>query len=207
MELNKSNLLLAFCQYEKTYGEVKNELGLADGAVYSMLQRLIARGLLYKIREGVYKATPKGITYLKEMMAMMERANANKINSVVSLVVANKIGRSKHELTDAMRLVKGVFFPGPVTRQMHDRIKKIYEDSVPDNDNNSDLIRAMWTAHDKKVCKNHFDFTSAYGRYIKDDKVSNDIKKYWSEDQLFKGLHFFSLSTIERVKRNIRSGR
>ena len=163
--------------------------------------------MLRKIREGAYEATPKGIAYLKDATAKMEKAEAGKINFVVSLVIANKMGRSKHELVDTIGLVKHALFPSPEVRPIRDRIKKIYEDSVPDNDSSSDIIHTMWASHNKKTCKSHFDFTSAYKKHIKDDKVSDEIRKYWTEDNLFYLLHFFSLSAAERVRKNLRSGR
>lgn len=206
MELSRSDSLAAFCQTEKTYGEIKSALDLPDGAVYSMLQRLVARGLLYKVKEGVYKATPKGIEYLKKMMVKIGKEEADKINFIVSLVVANKISRSKHGLVDAFGLLKHSLRPEPETKQLREKIKRIYEDSVPDNDNSSELIRGMWAAHSKKACKSHFDFESAYKKHVRDDLVSNEIKKYWTESQLFDALHFYSLSTTERIKRNLRAG-
>jgi len=207
-ELNKSNSLLAFCSTERTYGQIKSEFGLADGAIYSMLQRLVARGLLSKVREGVYGTSPKGIEYLKEKTGEIARSEANKINHIISIVVANKIGRNKHEFVDTVKLVKNVFFADPATMPIRNRIKKIYEDAVIDNDNSSDLIRTMWTVHNKVRCKNHFDFLAAYDKHMKnDDKTSNDIKRYWTRDQLFEALHFCSLPTVERVRRNLRAGR
>lgn len=206
MELNRSESLLAFCQTEKTYGEIKNGLELNDGAVYSMLQRLVGRGLLAKTREGVYKATPNGIEYLKKTMAKIEKAEAGKINFIVSMAVANKVGTSKHDIIDAFGLLKNTLRPDPKTKELRERIKKIYEDSVPDNDGSSEIIRGMWAAHTKKVCKSHFDFESSYRKHVRDDSISHEIKKYWTLHGLFETLHFCSLSAAERTKRNLREG-
>ncbi|MDE1866845.1 MAG: hypothetical protein KGI08_03930 [Thaumarchaeota archaeon] len=166
----------------------------------------MARGLLSKVREGVYKASPKGAEYLKKTTSKIEKEGADRINFTVSLVVSNKIGRSKHELADAFGLLKNTIRPTPETQHIRDRIKKIYEDSVPDNDNSSELVRGMWAAHTKKTCKSHFDFASAYKKHVRDDSASSEIKKYWTENQLFDALHFYSLSTVERIKRNMRVG-
>lgn len=204
MELSRSESLLAFCQTEKMYGEIKSGLDLPDGAVYSMLQRLVARGLLRKVREGAYQATAKGIEHLRKMTARAEKEDANKINFIVSLTVAQKIGRKKNELVDAFLLLRDTLRPDPETQQIRDRIRMIYEDSVPDNDNSAELIRGMWAAHTKRVCKNHFDYESAYKRHVKDDQVSAEIKKYWTEKELFESLHFCSLSGVDRVKRNLK---
>lgn len=192
--MDKSDYLLMLLREAADFSQIKKEFSWSDSATINILRRLIERNLIIKKKAGLYQTTKQGIDFLLEKLKK-EKAEKNESVNDRLFYITGVLLKKKDAENKKLQLIKSFGLGG--LGESFTEIKQIYNEAVLGDHINIDFIQEMWSIHTEKVCNLHgFDFNKAY------EKNAQTIRCFVDPNDLFKQLHFISLSPLEQFKRN-----